>query len=165
VATNQNQRGQGGYQGGGYQGSSRQGGFGARGDDRDDTPTINLQGIVFGAKPAADLFSTQAERAAEEVSRASEQMNKSSQLRRFYDELVMWQEKVGSDDAKFTDCEPYIRMLKAKAAYAKGRKHVDANFRAMFDRLIDQSSNAATLRQAKLFFEAFMAYYKIHRAQ
>lgn len=150
---------------GGYQGGQRQGGFASRSDDRDDVATINLQSIVLGAKPAADLFSTQAERAAEEVSRASKEMNKSSQLRRFYDELVMWQEKVGTDDAKFTDCEPYIRMLKAKAAYAKGRKHVDANFRALFDRLIDQSTSAATLRQAKLFFEAFMAYYKIHRAQ
>lgn len=150
---------------GGYQGGQRQGGYAPRGDDRDDTPTISLQGIVFGDKPAADLFSTQAERAAEEVSRASKEMNKSSQLRRFYDELVMWQEKVGNDNDRFTDCEPYIRMLKAKAAYAKGRKHVDANFRAMFDRLIDQSTSAATLRQAKLFFEAFMAYYKIHRAQ
>ncbi len=149
----------------GFQGGQRPGGFAQRGDDREDVATIQLQGIVFGAKPTADLFSTQAERAAEEVSRASKEMNKSSQLRRFYDELVMWQEKVGSDDAKFSDCEPYIRMLKAKAAYAKGRKHVDANFRAMFDRLIDQSTNATTLRQAKLFFEAFMAYYKIHRAQ
>lgn len=150
---------------GGFQGGQRQGGYGSRGDDREDVPTIGLQGIVFGSKPAADLFSTQAEHAAEEVSRASKEMNKSSQLRRFYDELVMWQEKVGGSDEKFTDCEPYIRMLKAKAAYAKGRKHVDANFRALFDRLIDQSTNAATLRQAKLFFEAFMAYYKIHRAQ
>lgn len=150
---------------GGYQGGQRQGGYAPRGDDRDETPTISLQGIVFGDKPAADLFSTQAERAAEEVARAPQDKNKSSQLRRFYDELVMWQEKVGSNDAKFTDCEPYIRMLKAKAAYAKGRKHVDANFRALFDRLIDQSTSAATLRQAKLFFEAFMAYYKIHRAQ
>lgn len=160
MATNYPNRG-----GGGFQGGPRQGGFAPRGDDRDDTPTISLHGIVFGDKPAADLFSTQAERAAEEVSRAPQDKNKSSQLRRFYDELVMWQEKVGSNDAKFTDCEPYIRMLKAKAAYAKGRKHVDANFRALFDRLIDQSTSAATLRQAKLFFEAFMAYYKIHRAQ
>lgn len=162
MATNQqyNPRGPGSFQGG-----QRQSGFAPRSDDREDIPTISLQGIVFGNKPAADLFSTQAERAAEEVSRASKEMNKSSQLRRFYDELVMWQEKVGSDDGKFSDCEPYIRMLKAKAAYAKGRKHVDANFRALFDRLIDQSTSAATLRQAKLFFEAFMAYYKIHRAQ
>jgi CRISPR-associated protein Csm2 len=77
----------------------------------------------------------------------------------------MWQEKVGNDDARFNESEPFIRMLKAKAAYAKGRGHVDANFRALFDRLIDQSTNARTLRQAKLFFEAFMAYYKVFRKQ
>lgn len=147
-------------------GDSRQGrGFNSRSDDRDDSPSISLDGIVFGTRPAPDLFSDQAERAAAHVSRAGKEMNKTSQLRRFYDELVMWQEKVGTDESKFEDCEPYIRMLKAKSAYAKGRKHVDANFRALFDRMIDQSTNAATLRQAKLFFEAFMAYYKIYRSQ
>jgi CRISPR-associated protein Csm2 len=56
-------------------------------------------------------------------------------------------------------------MLKAKAAYANGRQHVDANFRAMFDRLIDEAKDAGTLRQAKLFFEAFMAFYKVFRKQ
>jgi CRISPR-associated protein Csm2 len=149
----------------GLQDASRPGGSTPRGGDRGDVATIDLAGIVLGQKPAADLFDAQAERAAERVSQAVKEANKSSQLRRFYDELVMWQEKVGSSDERFTDCEPYIRMLKAKAAYAKGRGHVDANFRALFDRLIDQSTNAASLRQAKLFFEAFMAYYKIYRSQ
>jgi CRISPR-associated protein Csm2 len=140
----------------------------ARRDERNapgDLVSIDLSAIVFATKPASNMFSEVAEAAAETVSKAGRDLNKSSQLRRFYDELVMWQEKVGNDDARFGDCEPYIRMLKAKAAYAKGRNHVDANFRALFDRIIDQSSNAATLRQAKLFFEAFMAYYKIYRAQ
>lgn len=157
--SHQTQRG-----GSGYQGQRAGSGHGAR-DDRDEVPTLPLCGIVFGVRPAPDLFSTQAEQAAEAVARATKDINKSSQLRRFYDELVMWQDKVGRDEAKFIDCEPYIRMLKAKVAYAKGRKHVDANFRALFERLIDQSTDAATLRQAKLFFEAFMAYYKIHRPQ
>lgn len=152
---------------GGYQGGQRQGGFAPRNESRDDAPTINLQGIVFGDKPAADLFSTLAEQAAITVGEAgkAKQKNKSSQLRRFYDELVMWQEKVGSSNEKFTDCEPYIRMLKAKVAYAAGRGHVDSNFRELLNRLIDQSTNAAQLRIAKLFFEAFLAYYRIHGPQ
>ena len=92
---------------------------------------------MLGDKPAPDLFSEKAERAAETVSAAAKEINKASQLRRFYDELVMWQEKVGNDVARFNESEPFIRMLKAKAAYAKGRGHVDANFRALFDRLIN----------------------------
>lgn len=147
-------------------GGSTWGGAGRdRGPAPEDVVNIELSGIRFGELLPPDLFSTYAEEAARAVSGASREMNKASQLRRFYDELVMWQERVGTGDTKFAEHEPYIRMLKAKAAYAKGRKHVDANFRALFDHLIDHSTNAATLRQAKLFFEAFMAYYKIYRAQ
>ena len=144
------------------------GSFGGRGCDRgrpDDRPTIGLDGIRFGSAPGATLFSEVAQLAAQEVANTDTNLNKASQLRRFYDELVMWQEKVGRDDQRFTECEPYIRMLKAKAAYANGRQHVDANFRAMFDRLIDEAKDAGTLRQAKLFFEAFMAFYKVFRKQ
>jgi CRISPR-associated protein Csm2 len=145
------------------------GGHNPHRDDRspapEDVANIKLSSIQLADKPAADLFSTHAENAAKAVSDASKELNKASQLRRFYDELVMWQERVGADAEKFSECEPYIRMLKAKTAYAKGRKHVDANFRALFNHLIDQSINATTLRQAKLFFEAFMAYYKIYRQQ
>lgn len=161
-------RGAGGsHPAGGRSGPSRYGG--ADREKPEDTVTSalrdTLERIVLGDKPAPDLFADKAERAAQTVSEAAKEFNKASQLRRFYDELVMWQEKVGNDDARFNESEPFIRMLKAKAAYAKGRGHVDANFRALFDRLIDQSTNARTLRQAKLFFEAFMAYYKVFRKQ
>jgi len=158
-------RGAGGYYGGGQrQGGAPRPDSGQR-PRTDDSANIDLAGITFGDELPADLFSDRADRAARDVSRASDRHNKVSQLRRFYDELVMWQEKVGNDDQKFKDCEPFIRMLKAKVAYATGRDHVDANFRALFERLIDQSKNAKTLRQAKLFFEAFMAYYKVYRKQ
>ena len=34
---------------------------------------------------------------------------------------------------------------------------------SLFRRVIDQAVSATTLRQAKLFMEAFMAFYKVHR--
>lgn len=145
------------------------GGFGGGGGrDRgraEERPSIALDEVCFAAQPSPRLFAEVAERAAAEVAGGDTQKNKASQLRRFYDELVMWQEKVGRDSARFQECEPYIRMMKAKAAYAQGRDHVDANFRALFDRIVDQAKDADTLRQAKLFFEAFMAFYKVHRKQ
>jgi CRISPR-associated protein Csm2 len=146
-----------------YQGGQRQGY-----QNRDDRPSFDVNRIEFKKrpeKPDSYLFSDCAEDAARAMADPRGQVNKSTQLRRFYDELVMWQEKVGNDDAKFTDCEPYIRMLKAKAAYALGRQHVDDRFRSMFNQMIDQSKDPATLRQAKLFFEAFMAYYKVYSKQ
>jgi CRISPR-associated protein Csm2 len=145
------------------------GSFGGRNFDRDrpnrgeERATIALEAIRFSAVPPPTLFSDIAQHAAEEVWRGGNgQKNKPSQLRRFYDELVMWHEKVGRDETRFTECEPYIRMLKAKVAYAHGRDHVDINFRALFDRVVDEARDAVTLRQAKLFFEAFMAFYKVH---
>lgn len=130
---------------------------------REDTPTLNVDDIRFGETPDPRLFAEIAEDKAKHVaSSGGKEVNKSTQLRRFYDELVMWQEKVGACDARFAELQPYICMLKAKVAYAKGRGHVDANFEALLRRVIDQCTNAATLRQAKLFLEAFMAFYKVH---
>jgi len=132
------------------------------GRDGPQPASIDVAGICFGDKPDARLFAEIAEQAAAAVSGGSRDANKGTQLRRFYDELVMWQEKVGSSAEKFADCHPYICMLKAKVAYAKGRGHVDANFEALLRRIVDQSTSPATLRQGKLFFEAFMAFYKVH---
>jgi CRISPR-associated protein Csm2 len=53
-------------------------------------------------------------------------------------------------------------MLKAKVAYSKGRGHVDENFERMLRHLLDATQDVRQLRQAKLFFESFMAFYKVH---
>lgn len=132
---------------------------------REDTATLNVDDIRFGEKPDPRLFAEIAEeKAAHVATSGGGETNKSTQLRRFYDELVMWQEKVGASDERFAELQPYICMLKAKVAYARGRKPplVDLNFEKMLRRVIDQCTNAATLRQAKLFLEAFMAFYKVH---
>ena len=126
--------------------------------------TIAIEDVRFGDKLDALLFADIAESKAKDIAEAKEHLNKRSQLRRFYDELVMWQEKVRGGDEQFREYEPYIRMMKAKVAYAKGRGYVDANFEALFRRVIDQVTNAKTLHQARLFMEAFMAYYRVYRS-
>lgn len=130
---------------------------------RDDAPPMAVDDIRFGKPIDPRLFADIAEEKARAVAHSGgREVNKSSQLRRFYDELVMWQEKVGSSDERFAELQPYICMLKAKVAYAKGRGHVDASFEALLRRVVDQCTGAETLRQAKLFLEAFMAFYKVH---
>lgn len=95
-------------------------------------------------------------------------VNKGTQLRRFYDELSLWNEKVNgsgtSEDrqARYREFAPLIKMLNAKVAYARGRKHVDENFEKLLRHLIGQVKDPATLAQAKLFMEAFMGFYKAH---
>lgn len=134
-----------------------------RRDDRETAPAIDVAPIRFGEKIDPHIYSDVAENAAKAVSpgpKASK--NKPTQLRRFYDELVMLQEKVGSDKDRFEQQRPFIQMLKAKVAYAKGRDKVDENFERLLRRVVDEVKDPQTLKQAKLFMEAFMAFYKVH---
>ena len=136
-----------------------------QGGRRQSPLPIDLGQVRLQEKPSADLFDTVAESAARVIADARPEENKASQIRRFYDELTLWQAKVGKSQEAFTDAEPYIRMLKAKVAYANGRGHVDENFRTLFSHVIDQAANPQTLHRAKIFMEAFMAFYKVYRRQ
>lgn len=53
-------------------------------------------------------------------------------------------------------------MLNAKAAYAKGRNHVTENFVRLISHCLNQVDDIETLRNFKLFFEAFLGFYKLH---
>ena len=150
----------------GYPG--RQGGYPER---RDETPRITLStaDIRLTDIPKT-LFSDIAKAKAETVFEAgggkNGRKNKSTQLRKFYDELVMWFEKVHFErtpkdrETKYTEVAPFIQMLVATGAYAKGRDHVDECFETLFAHLIRQIDSADSLRHAKLFMEAFMGFYK-----
>jgi CRISPR-associated protein Csm2 len=131
---------------------------------KNPSPSIDLRGIIFG-DISPTLYSDIAEKAAETVAGYNQKnhRNKPSQLRRFYDELVMLQDKVGSNQQHFDRQHPFIQMLKAKVAYALGRDKVDENFHALLRHVVDQAKNPASLMQARLFMEAFMAFYKVYR--
>lgn len=137
--------------------------------DRPPAPTIDVGDISF-TKPLPEmLFADIAQEKAQkirEAGKAGKAKNQSTQLRKFYDELVMWQEKVwlaqSKDDRQsiYVDCAPFIKMLTAKVAYAKGREHVDTCFEKLFSHVIRQVQCPDTLKHAKLFMEAFMGFYK-----
>ena len=110
----------------------------------------------------ADLFSVVAEQCARKVGDDSKK-NKPSQLRKFYDELVMWAERVRAEPDKFAEFLPFIRMLNAKVAYARGRDLVDANYEALMNHCLKEVTSPETLHLCKTFFEAFMGYYKVVR--
>ncbi len=158
------------YQGGGY-GQQRGTSPSQSGYDRNSAPapTITVSDIKLQTPVSVELFASIAEDKAISVARAGgRRNNKSTQLRKFYDELVMWFDKVNLErtkDAKaskYTEIAPFIKMMNAKVAYAKGRDHVDACFEQMFSHLIRQIDSPETLKHAKLFMEAFMGFYKVH---
>ncbi|HHW7506439.1 TPA: type III-A CRISPR-associated protein Csm2 [Mannheimia haemolytica] len=123
--------------------------------------------IKFGKDKSPEIFSTIAEETAKHI-KANNNANKTSQLRKFYDELAMWNDRVQTAqnrDEKYQELVPFIKMLKAKVAYAQGRKHIDANFSDAFNQCIDQINSSETLRDAKLFMEAVMGYCKLEETR
>lgn len=109
-----------------------------------------------------ETFSSVAEEAARRCSKSSE-INKSSQIRMFYDELEGWYAKVAAADdpaKKFSDVLPYVRMMRAKLAYAKGRKLIDAEFFNIMSVCIEKVVDVESLMHCKLFFEAFLGFRK-----
>jgi CRISPR-associated protein Csm2 len=147
-------------------GNARQTGWG---NDRQSAPlpTISVSDIKLQAPLPVELFAAIAEDKAVAVAQAGGgRKNKSTQLRKFYDELVMWFDKVHLERTKeakigkYTEIAPFIKMMNAKVAYAKGREHVDECFEQMFSHLIRQIDSPDTLKHAKLFMEAFMGFYK-----
>lgn len=136
------------------------------------------------ASPSIELFDSVAQRIATEVAeplilekrwnpktkkeewriKRLNNANKSAQLRKFYDELCMWEEK-SRDLASLTKTLPFIKMLNAKAAYAKGREHVDDKFVAFMNGCLRQIQAAdenglQVLKNFKTLFEAFLGFYR-----
>lgn len=132
---------------------------------------MNIQKIKLDTL-SADIFSDVALEAAEYITitytsqgtEKEKEVNKSTQLRKFYDELLMWHDKVlisaQDADAAYRQVAPFIQMMKAKAAYSKGRKHVDEHFTEVFNQIIGQIKDPTTLKHAKLFFEAVLGFRK-----
>ena len=126
--------------------------------------TPRTMGRVTLAPVDPNLFSDTALEAARACTSLKE--NKPAQLRKFYDELVMWHDKVQfaqsteAKEAKFKEVSPFIQMMRAKAAYAKGRGLVDETFYNLFNNVVSQIQTPETLRTAKFFFEAFLGYMK-----
>lgn len=119
--------------------------------------------------PAATLFSEDAEGYAKQFDASAtadkygKDKNKSTQIRRFYDELVGWQDRIGSDEAKYRQYEAFVKMLNAKAAYAEGRKLVTPDFVSWFRECVKQVDSPRTLKHFRLHFEAMLGFLKAIR--
>ena len=144
---------------------------GPRGSERTaPAPAVSIDTaqVKLGADDMPELlFADIAQEAARTIAEAGAgRNNKSSQLRKFYDELVMWHDKLAFEKtadaraAKYRELAPFIKMMNAKVAYARGRGHVDQNFEQLFSHLIRQIACPATLKNAKLFMEAVLGFLK-----
>jgi len=121
-----------------------------------------IQKIKFGKPLNSELFNAIAKEAARVVAQ-DQNRNKPTQLRRFYDELCLWELRVIQKPEKFNDYLPFIRMLNAKVAYAEGRKLVDGTYASLLHVTLSEVKDPESLTNCKLFWEAFTGFYKQER--
>ncbi len=112
-----------------------------------------------------ELFDQLPNRIAKIVAQSSGDKNKPTQLRRFYDEIVNWYDKLQDNQDNYKQSLPLIKMINAKVAYAKGRKHVDDTFVTLMKHGIGklEAEHIDTFFNFKLFMEAFMGFYKSYK--
>ncbi len=127
------------------------------------SPGPQFGGISFHKPLDPELFNSKAQDAARAIACADNQRNKSTQLRRFYDELMLWETRTTQQPERFQEYLPFIRMLNAKAAYAEGRKLVDRTFVDLFSHTLKEVQSAETLTTCRVFWEAFLGFYKQER--
>lgn len=84
----------------------------------------------------------------------------SSQLRRFYGEVLSLEEKLKAIGRQnFEVILPHIKMLKSKAAYASGNKKIPKSFKEFIDVMVDGIENDPKDFDAfKLIFEAVVGF-------
>lgn len=106
-----------------------------------------------------ELFSLTAEKLALEFSE-DERINRRSQIRKFYDEVLRLNALAKNDPGDWDDILPYVNMLIAKATYAEGRKLVTEGFVKFMKDCINQIKDKKDLEVFSNLFEAFMGFYR-----
>ncbi|MDL1957530.1 MAG: type III-A CRISPR-associated protein Csm2 [Candidatus Desulfofervidus auxilii] len=109
------------------------------------------------------LFSEIAFKYSEIISSKDKKKNKRSQLRKFYDEVLFFYDRLKGEKDKFQQFLPYIKLMRAKLYYSLGRKHITDEFRTMVESCLNQVETWDDFEVFKNFFEAFMGYYRYHR--
>ena len=133
------------------------------GDNDKQHKKIDMSDVQFSGNINPELFNEVAENKAKKLADAGRNKNTPHQLRKIYDELLDWCQKVEHNPDKFDDYLPLIQMINAKVAYVKGRDHVDDNFHHFINHCLKQIKDKQSLQYFKLFFEAMLGFHKVHK--
>lgn len=101
-----------------------------------------------------------------EVDKPAKSANKSTQIRRFYDDVLGWEEQLVSKNYQnYNELLPLIKMLNSKVAYAHARDNVDDQFRDFINHCIRQlkTDQPQTFKHFKLLFEAVLGFMKVRK--
>ncbi len=123
-----------------------------------------------------NLFSDMAKREVEKFlifyekdgrKRAAKGTPTSTQIRKFFNDIVAIKNKIDTaitdneKEEKFKKELPYIKMIKAKVAYAKSREKVNNEFEDFINKYIDEIKDIKDFYVFCDFFEAIIAYSKL----
>lgn len=110
----------------------------------------------------ANLYSDVAEKWAEKIYKSGgRSSNKRSQIRKFYDEVMRYNEIVKRNPDEWKTIQPFVNMIIAKVVYARGRNSlVTDDFVKLIKDCISQVEEPADLDVFANFFEAFMGFYR-----
>lgn len=113
------------------------------------------------------LFSVTAEKLAQDIGKDGRDSkitgdNKSTQLRRYFEEVVRLNTQAKAKGADMDLILPQVHMLVAKVVYAQGRKLVSSSFVEMMKSGINQINDKDDLQVFANFFESFIGFYKMH---
>jgi len=115
----------------------------------------------------SDLIKTKAFELADAIKKEAESnrnnINKNTQVRKFFDDLYMVKIKVDSSEDKnkvFKENLPLIYLVASKCAYAKGRKHIGETFYEFIRNNVLSIESLEDFNKFISYFEATLGYYK-----
>lgn len=112
-----------------------------------------------------ELFSKKAELFAQEIAQDNRKFrssNKSTQLRKFFDEIISLNMQAQANKVGWSNILPLVHMVTAKAAYAQGRKLISDNFMKFIKNSVEQVQSPEDLNVFASFFESFIGFYRLH---
>lgn len=114
-----------------------------------------------------ELFSAKAEELAKEINAdrqntKNKEVNKSTQIRNFYEEVLRFDSMLKTKPDDFDNTLPYLKMINAKVAYATGRGLVTNSFKKFISNSLKQVNDKEDFEAFAGLFEAFMGYYKYY---
>ena len=148
----------GNVQGSGDNYQTGRGNRGNSGDGQTHPVTINIE-LYEGSdksKIRIDLFDKQADENAKKI--IDEGKNKINQIRIFYNQFLVINEKINNSEENFRRQLPYIKMIKARAKYSKGRKNIGDYFENFLLKCVDKVNTLEDFRLICSFFETVVGY-------
>ncbi len=132
-------------------------------NNRGNREQIHLDPIELDYTKHKKLFGDIAQNWAKQLNNESyNAINKSTQIRSFYDKVLGLNEKAEGmqDDEQYKkEVFPFVVMLKSKVAYVKTRGLVSDTFVKMINQCVEEATTIDKMQNFKYFFEAVIGFY------